>query len=101
MNTLCFSLKLNLKTINSADSPNSCETNYTSSLEKGSTQSSDTYHTAASACSPLGNNIDCLMSDSGVELRTSPRIQDESDLSSNEDYQKVRGQSMLITDVQK
>lgn len=79
-------LKLNLKKINSVDDPNSCETNYTSSLEKGSTLSSDTYHTAASVCSPPLNNLDYLMCDSGVELRPSPRIQDESDLSSNEEY---------------
>ncbi|XP_008195797.2 kinesin-like protein Klp98A isoform X1 [Tribolium castaneum] len=82
-------LKLNLKKINSVDEPNSCETNYTSSLEKGSTLSSDTYHTAASVCSPVLNNLDCLMSDSGVELRPSPRIQDESDLSSNEEYKVI------------
>jgi hypothetical protein len=84
-------LKLNLKKINSIDSPDSCETVYTSSLEKGSTLSSDTYHTAASVCSPhLINNLDCLMSDSGVELRPSPRVQDESDLSSNEEYKVSR-----------
>jgi kinesin family protein 16B len=83
-------LKLNLKKINSIDSPDSCETVYTSSLEKGSTLSSDTYHTAASVCSPhLINNLDCLMSDSGVELRPSPRVQDESDLSSNEEYKVI------------
>ncbi|KAJ3648828.1 hypothetical protein Zmor_020600 [Zophobas morio] len=83
-------LKLNLKQIHAIDSPDSCGTNYTSSFEKGSTLSSDTYHTATSVCSPpLVNNVDCLMSDSGVELRQSPRVQDESDLSSNEEYKVI------------
>lgn len=81
-------LTLNLKRINSVQSPNSLDTNYTSSLEPG-TLSSDTYHTAASACSTHllpPDGLDQLMSDSGVELRPASRPQDESDLSSNEDY---------------
>lgn len=85
---MCFSLTLNLKKINSIQSPNSCEANIGSSTDN-CTVSSDTYHTAASGCSitnPLSpNGIEYLMSDSGVELRPSPRPHDESDLSSTED----------------
>lgn len=79
-------LTLNLKRINSVDSPNSCEVNYTlsSSVEK-TTLSSDTYHTAASDCSPIVN-VDYIMSDSGVELRPGSRPHEDSDSSSNDDY---------------
>lgn len=55
----------------------------------GCTLSSDTYHTAASGCSTHLLNVngtEQLMSDSGVELKPSPRPPDDSDLSSNEDY---------------
>lgn len=86
-------LTLNLKRINSAQSPGSLDTNYTSSLEPGTgTLSSDTYHTAASGCSTQGltiEGIEQLMSDSGVELRPASRPQDESDLSSTEDYKGI------------
>lgn len=85
-------LTLNLKKINSVQSPNSLDTNYTSSLEQA-TLSTDSYHTAASACSTnmlIIEGLDHLMSDSGVELRPSSRPQDESDLSSNEDYKSRR-----------
>lgn len=84
MSVLYFSLTLNLKRINSVQSADSCETNL-GSTEK-STLSSDTYHTAASGCSTLNvNTIEHLMSDSGVELRPSPRPLDDSDLSSIDD----------------
>lgn len=76
-----------MKKINSIQSPNSCETNIGSSADN-CTVSSDTYHTAASGCSTHNlstNGIEHLMSDSGVELRPSPRPHDESDLSSTED----------------
>lgn len=80
-------LTLNLKRINSVQSPGSLDTNCSMDRE---TLSSDTYHTAASACSTHQmltiEGIEKLMSDSGVELRPSSRPQDESDLSSNEDY---------------
>ncbi|KAL3287107.1 hypothetical protein HHI36_001588 [Cryptolaemus montrouzieri] len=73
------SLTLNLKNINSAMSPD------TSSAEKG-TLSSDTYHTAASGCSPAESlHKNNMMSDSGVELRLSCKPHDESDLSSTDD----------------
>ncbi|CAG9861907.1 unnamed protein product [Phyllotreta striolata] len=82
-------LTLNLKRVNSAESPDSCEVNYSSSGERlQETLSSDTtYHTAPNTCSPrlADTKLDRLMSDSGVELRTSSRPQDESDLSSNEE----------------
>lgn len=78
-------LTLNLKRINSVDSPNSCEVNYTLSSVDKTTLSSDTYHTAASDCSPVVN-IDYLMSDSGVELRPASRPHEDSDSSSNDDY---------------
>lgn len=87
LDVFCFSLTLNLKKINSIQSPNSCEPNIGSSADN-CTVSSDTYHTAASGCSTQllsPNGIECLMSDSGVELRPSPRPHDESDLSSTED----------------
>lgn len=82
---------MNLKKVNSVESPDSCEVNYTSSTNDASrgtgTLSSDTYHTAADSCSPDMNDtkFDYVMSDSGVELRPTSRPQDESDLSSNED----------------
>lgn len=85
---LYYSLTLNLKKINSIQSPNSCEANIGSSSVDNCTISSDTYHTAASGCSThllSSNGIEHLMSDSGVELRPSPRPHDESDLSSTED----------------
>uniref|UniRef100_A0A6P7GBU2 Kinesin-like protein Klp98A n=1 Tax=Diabrotica virgifera virgifera TaxID=50390 RepID=A0A6P7GBU2_DIAVI len=81
-------LTLNLKRVNSVESPDSCEVNYTSSPEViPDTLSSDTYHTAPNTCSPRlsDTKLDALMSDSGVELRSSSRPQDDSDLSSNED----------------
>lgn len=86
-------LTLNLLKVNSVESPNSCEVNYTSSTNNPSSEtctlSSDTYHTAADSCSPQKKDkFDYVMSDSGVELRSTSRPQDESDLSSNED--KVR-----------
>ncbi|CAH1112604.1 unnamed protein product [Psylliodes chrysocephalus] len=95
-------LTLNLKRVNSVDSPDSCEVNYTSSIEKvPDTLSSDTtYHTAPNTCSPryVDSKLDPLMSDSGVELRTSSRPQDESDLSSNEDkvLQELQRQYMSL-----
>lgn len=82
---------MNLKRVNSVQSPDSCEVNYTSSTNEPSsgtgTISSDTYHTAADSCSPENKNtkFDYVMSDSGVELRPASRPQDDSDLSSNED----------------
>lgn len=85
------SLTLNLKRVNSAQSPNSCEVNCSTSLDKGSL-SSDTYHTATSACSTnilsLGG-FEQLMSDSGVELRPSSQLREESDLSSPDDIKEV------------
>lgn len=95
-----FRLTLNLKRVNSVDSPDSCEVNYTSSIEKvPDTLSSDTtYHTAPNTCSPryVDSKLDPLMSDSGVELRTSSRPQDESDLSSNEDKVGLIFNDLLI-----
>ncbi|CAH0550729.1 unnamed protein product [Brassicogethes aeneus] len=88
------SLTLNLKRINSVESADSCEVNYTSSVEKA-TLSSDTYHTAPSSCETDNNTNhqlnppECLMSDSGVELKTGSKLQDDSDLSSNEDCKVV------------
>lgn len=82
---------MNLKRVNSVESPDSCEVNYTSSSNNPSSEtgtlSSDTYHTAPDSCSPQknGNKFDYVMSDSGVELRSTSRPHDESDLSSNED----------------
>ncbi|XP_065167719.1 kinesin-like protein Klp98A isoform X2 [Atheta coriaria] len=84
-------LNLNLKRINSAQSPDSLDTNYTSSLDHG-TLSSDTYHTATSACSTsmfIVEGIEKMMSDSGVELRPGSRPPYESDLSSNEDSREA------------
>lgn len=80
------SLSLNLRKVNSVQSPDSCENNV-GSLDK-TTLSSDTYHTAASGCSTLLNlnGTEPLMSDSGVELRPSSRPHDDSDLSSTEDF---------------
>ncbi|CAH1982263.1 unnamed protein product [Acanthoscelides obtectus] len=80
-------LTLNLKRINSVQSPDSCEVNYPSSDPRTGTLSSDTYHTAPDSCSPVpsGAKLDYIMSDSGVELRPSSRPHDDSDLSSNED----------------
>nr|CAI5852223.1 unnamed protein product [Callosobruchus analis] len=80
-------LTLNLKRINSVQSPDSCEVNYPSSEPRTGTLSSDTYHTAPDSCSPVpsGAKLDYIMSDSGVELRPSSRPHDDSDLSSNED----------------
>ncbi|XP_057652749.1 kinesin-like protein KIF16B isoform X2 [Diorhabda carinulata] len=79
---------LNLKRVNSVESPDSCEVNYTSSPDNvPDTLSSDTYHTAPNTCSPrfVDTKLDPLMSDSGVELRSSSRPQDDSDFSSTED----------------
>lgn len=83
---------MNLKKVNSVESADSCEVNYTSSTTNDpssgtGTLSSDTYHTADDSCSPEKKDIkfDYVMSDSGVELRPGSRPQDESDLSSNED----------------
>lgn len=80
-----FSLTLNLSKVNSIQSPESLNGNCCG-IEKG-TLSSDTYHTAASSCSPILNvsKPEYLMSDSGVELRPSSMPPDDSDLSSNED----------------
>lgn len=86
-----------MKRVNSAQSPDSCEVNCSSSLERG-TLSSDTYHTATSACSTnllSVGGIEHLMSDSGVELRPSPHLQEDSDLSSTEDL-KVSSCKFLI-----
>ncbi|KAJ8979719.1 hypothetical protein NQ317_015543 [Molorchus minor] len=84
-------LTLNLKRINSLQSPDSCEVNCSSSIgsiEKN-THSSDSYHTAAGSCGSPDPSItklnNHLMSDSGVELRPSSIPHDESDLSSNEE----------------
>ncbi|XP_049826777.1 kinesin-like protein Klp98A isoform X3 [Aethina tumida] len=90
------SLTLNLRRVHSAESPNSCEVNYTSSVENATTHSSDTYHTAPSSCcctqDATRGGPEWLMSDSGVELRPASKLHDDEsdDLSSNEDC-KVGG----------
>lgn len=67
-----FRLTLNLKKVNSVESPDSCEVNYTSSTNNVSSEtgtlSSDTYHTAADSCSPQKNDskFDYIMPDNGV-----------------------------------
>ncbi|KAF5280415.1 hypothetical protein FQR65_LT03224 [Abscondita terminalis] len=93
------SLTLNLKCVNSAQSPDSCEVNCSSSLEKA-TLSSDTYHTATSACSTnllTVGGVEHLMSDSGVELRPSPHLQEDSDISSTDDLKGVVSDSQSTT----
>lgn len=93
------SLTLNLKRVNSAQSPDSCEVNCSSSLER-TTLSSDTYHTATSACSThllSVGGMEQLMSDSGVELRPSPQLQEESDISSLDDMKGVASDSQSTT----
>ncbi|KAJ8954794.1 hypothetical protein NQ318_014906 [Aromia moschata] len=92
-------LTLNLKKVNSLQSPVTSEENFPCSVEKA-TLSSDTYHTAAGSCSPDLSvpKINHLMSDSGVELRPSSMPNDDSDLSSNEDkmLQELQRQYMSL-----
>ncbi|KAK4883965.1 hypothetical protein RN001_000236 [Aquatica leii] len=93
------SLTLNLKRVNSAQSPDSCEVNCSSSVDR-TTLSSDTYHTATSACSTnviVVGTVEQLMSDSGVELRPSPQLQEDSDISSTDDLKGIISDSQSTT----
>lgn len=83
-NVIIFRLTLNLKKINTAQTPTSCPVTNISSAE-GGTLSSDTYHTATSGCSThlKMDAVEQFMSDSGVELRAN-NVHDESDISSTE-----------------
>ncbi|KAF5283003.1 hypothetical protein FQA39_LY04874 [Lamprigera yunnana] len=72
--------------------------NCSSSVDK-TILSSDTYHTATSACSTnvLVDGAEHLMSDSGVEVRPSPQSQEDSDICSRDDIKGVMSDSQFTT----